>query len=228
MITDDPFTVGANNWEINLLPALERSDGETFYEAPNVDINYGAGYRAQLKFETPWMIRTSRGEPAESGMGNVGVGMRYRFIDQSRHGFAMSTYPALAFSGTRRSVRRGLADAHRSVFLPVEIATTVKGFGINGEAGYLFERGADSWQYGFLVGRDQSERVEMLGEIHGESDKDLSRTELLANFGSRLGLTDHLTILVSAGRSFYGADHPTTIAALGFQVTVKNTPERAQ
>jgi hypothetical protein len=229
MITDDPFTVGANNWEINLLPTMERTTGGSLYEAPNVDINYGVGYRVQLKLEVPWVVRKDAGADARSGLGNAGIGMRYRFIDESRHGFAMSTYPAFEFSGTRSSVRRGVAEPTRSFFLPVEIAKTINGLGVNGEVGYMFEQGGEgSWAYGLLFGRDASERVELLGELHGTTDKDFSGNETLVNLGSRIGLTDHVTLLVSAGRTFLSPGSSTTIAALGLQLNFMNTPERRQ
>src|SRR5689334_22500324 len=79
MITDDPFTVGSNNWEINLLPTIERTRNTEVFEAPNVDINYGVGDRIQLKFEVPFIIRKDDGHPAIGGFGNTGIGMRYRF-----------------------------------------------------------------------------------------------------------------------------------------------------
>jgi hypothetical protein len=229
MITDDPFTVGANNWEINLLPTMEHVRGATVYEAPNVDLNYGVGNRIQLKFEVPWVVRKNSGQSAQSGLGNAGIGMRYRFIDESRYGFAMSTYPAFEFAGSPRSVRRGVADAERSFFLPVEIAKTMNGIAVNGEVGYRFEQGGEgSWQYGLLFGRDASERLELLGEIHGTSPRDFSGSELLLNLGSRIGMTDNVTLLVSAGRTFHSAESPTTIAALGLQLSFTNTPEQRQ
>lgn len=229
MITDDPFTVGSNNWEINLLPTMERTRSGTLYETPNVDVNYGVGNRIQLKFEVPWVVRKDAGQNAASGLGNTGIGMRYRFIDESRHGFAMSTYPAFEFSGSASSVRRGVADAGRQFFLPVEIAKTVSGIGVNGEAGYLFEQGGEgSWQYGLLVGRDASEKVELLGELHGSSARDLSGSEILLNIGSRIGMTEHVTLLVSAGRTLHSPGSPTTIASLGLQLNFMNTPERRQ
>lgn len=229
MITDDPFTVGANNWEINLLPNIEHVRGSSLYEAPNLDINYGVGYRIQLKFETPWVVRKDDGQSTQSGLGNVGIGMRYRFIDESRYGFAMSTYPAFEFSGTSSSVRKGVADPTRSFFLPVEIAKTINGLGVNGEVGYLFEQGGEgSWQYGLLFGRDASEKVELLGELHGSSPKDFSDSEILINLGSRIVMTNHVTLLVSAGRTLQSPGSPTTIAALGLQLNFTNTPERSQ
>ncbi|HUR00413.1 MAG TPA: hypothetical protein VM166_13235 [Gemmatimonadaceae bacterium] len=229
MITDDPFTVGAKNWEINLLPSLERTRDGSLYEMPNLDLNYGVGYRIQLKFEVPWIVRKDAGQNTESGVGNVGIGMRYRFLDESRHGFAMSTYPAFDFGGRASSVRRGIAEAGRRFFLPVEIAKTINGTGVNGEVGYSFEQGgAGSWEYGLLFGRDASERVQLLGELHGSSPKDFSESETFLNVGSRVGLADHITLLVSAGRTLHGPGSPTTIAALGLQLGFMNTAERSQ
>src|SRR4051812_32549045 len=90
MITDDPATVGNGNWEINLLPSIERTRAGRAYEAPNIDINYGVGKRIQLKFEVPFVVQQDAGSAARSGFGNSNVGVRYRFIDEAKYGFSMS------------------------------------------------------------------------------------------------------------------------------------------
>lgn len=227
MITDDPATVGNGNWEINLLPTMERTRSGTRYETPNVDINYGLGNRLQLRFEVPWVVQTERGSTARSGLGNSGVGVRFRFIDEARHGFSMSTYPALEFNNPTNSVKRGLADEGHRFFLPVEIAREINGTVVNAEVGYLFDQyGENSWEYGLVVGRDVSEHVELLGEVHGSTPRDLSEREVVFNIGSRVGMTEHVTLLVSGGRSIRNpADGPVTIAALGLQLNFGNGHE---
>ena len=41
MITDDPGTPGDRKWEINLATIFEHRAGETAYDAPAIDLNYG-------------------------------------------------------------------------------------------------------------------------------------------------------------------------------------------
>jgi hypothetical protein len=227
MITDDPATVGNGNWEINLLPSIEHTRGGSAYEAPNIDLNYGVGKRIQLKYEVPYVVVKDAGSPARSGFGNSNVGMRYRFIDQAKYGFSMSTYPALEFNNPTNSVKHGLADPGRRFFLPVEIAKDIGDVTANVEVGRLFDQhGANSWEYGLIVGRDVSERLETLVEVHGSSSSDASERVMFLNVGSRIGMTDHLTLLVSGGRSFRNPiEGPVTIGALGVQLTFGNGHE---
>ena len=52
-ITDDPGTPGNHHWEINFGWIANHNPGQSYYEIPDVDINYGWGDRIQLKYEIP-------------------------------------------------------------------------------------------------------------------------------------------------------------------------------
>jgi len=48
MLTDDPGTPGPGKWEDNIAFAFEHRPGETFYDTPQFDLNYGVGDHIQL------------------------------------------------------------------------------------------------------------------------------------------------------------------------------------
>ena len=52
MITDDPGTPGDRKWEINLAIAFEHRPGETSFDVPGIDLNYGVGEHIQLTLQT--------------------------------------------------------------------------------------------------------------------------------------------------------------------------------
>ena len=59
MITDDPGTPGAGKWENNIAIAFEHRGGETSYDVPAIDLNYGAGEHIQLTLQTaPVLLKT--------------------------------------------------------------------------------------------------------------------------------------------------------------------------
>ena len=52
MITDDLGTPGNAKWENNLAIAFEHRFGETAYDVPAIDLNYGVGGHIQLTLQT--------------------------------------------------------------------------------------------------------------------------------------------------------------------------------
>ena len=52
MITDDPGTPGNCKWENNFAIAFEHRSGESAYDVPAIDLNYGVGNHIQLTLQT--------------------------------------------------------------------------------------------------------------------------------------------------------------------------------
>jgi hypothetical protein len=80
--TDDPGTPGPGHVELNVSAQAERDVSGTVYDAPRLDANVGVGARLQLKLEVPWRVATAPAQPTETGIGNVGVGVKWRFAEQ--------------------------------------------------------------------------------------------------------------------------------------------------
>src|SRR5207244_4178488 len=120
LITDDPGTPGSGKWEIQFSFAHERTEHERSYDAPLLDVNYGWGERIQLKCEVAYLTIDTDDERAHSGLGNSLAGLKLRFLDEDRAGFAMSFYPQVEFNNPTKSVRRGLVESGTNVLLPVE------------------------------------------------------------------------------------------------------------
>ena len=220
MITDDTETVPKGHWEINSAFTVERGADGRIFETPLLDINYGLGERLQLKVEVPWVVLHTSGQRGINGIGNTNIGVRYRFRDEKpHHRVALSIYPAFEFNNPGPSVRRGLVDKGPSFLMPLQWQTQVGKFGINGDVGYLFKRGADEMIYGVLVGRE-FKRVELLAEIHGTGPRAALRdSEVVYNLGSRVKFTEHITLLLSAGKSLRRNFDPRFIGYGGFQIT---------
>src|SRR5262252_5804 len=81
LLTDDPDTPGPGYWEINVAIDSETSDAWRRADAPNLDMNYGAGTRTQLKFEMPWVVAHGADVGGNrSGIGNALAGVKWRFL----------------------------------------------------------------------------------------------------------------------------------------------------
>lgn len=220
MLTDDPGTPGNKNWEVNLFATLERGRDRRMSEIPNVDINYGLGEHIQLKFEVPWLLMKEYGEQAENGLGDSLVGVKWRFIDEERHGFDMSTYPQFGFNNLTRSVTRGLVDKGTKLFLPIEAVKKVGPLEVDGEIGYqLSQHTTDELVYGLAIGDQLTKRIEMIGELHGSVFRTLREDELFFNVGARVKITKNYLLLLSAGRTInhISGTGSRYIAAFGIQ-----------
>lgn len=220
LITDDPDTPGDGNWEINLAFTLEQTCDERIYEAPLIDINYGVGERTQLKFEVPWVVLDDRNNGAKDGLGNSEVGVKYRFLDEDRHGLSVSIYPQLEFNNPTSSDERGLVDPGVHFKLPVQLARQVGSINLYAEVGYeLVEADEDEWLYGIAVGYPVNDRLELLAEVAGSADRNFDDDELVFNLGATIGINDNLNLLLSAGRSFResSSGEPELLGYFGLQ-----------
>jgi len=74
MITDDPGTPGDSKWENNLAIAFEHRSGETSYDVPAIDLNYGVGERIQLTLQTAPVLLKRNGHGLIGGLGGAATG----------------------------------------------------------------------------------------------------------------------------------------------------------
>lgn len=223
LITDDPGTPGAGRWEINSALTVERLRSETLFEAPIVDINYGLGERIQLKYEIPWVFLDVEGDDARNGLGNSQIGVKYRFLDEERHGVSMSIYPQLSFNNPTSSDERGLVDPGSELALPFQVARRAGPVELGLELGYvLMEHGEDEWSYGLAGALPLTEGLELLGEVHGFATSDFEDDVLVFNLGGALELNESVSLLFSAGRSFRDSStmEPELLGYFGLQFRV--------
>jgi hypothetical protein len=226
MVTDDPDTVPIGHWEINLAAIGTQVPGLRQLSLPDADINYGLSEHTQLKLDTPWLLSKADGAGVQSGLGGTDLGLRWRFIDRARAGFAMSIYPQVLVNALPGSYRRGLTAAGSTWFLPIEASTEIAGFGVDGEVGrYLASSPLtralqpDAWAAGLILSRECLPELECLAEIRNTIAPHDVQT--LINLGGRRKLNDALTLLFALGHDFGPAayDHQELLFYLGVQVT---------
>jgi hypothetical protein len=218
LVTDDPDTPGDGHWEINIAAIGSRATGGTQWNAPDADINYGWGDHLQLKVDLPWTTVQTPGTAHASGPGYGNFGIKWRFLDASDEGWSVSTYPQVATALAASSVSRGLAPAGHSVFLPLEFATRLGGFGFDAEVGRNFSR-PNQWMAGAVLAHGCGGEVECLFEIHETVGEPAN--QLLLNLGLRWKINDAWTLLTSAGREFGPANlqQQRALVYLGLQTT---------
>src|SRR5262245_55194249 len=105
LLTDDPGTPGDGHSELNVAFTVEKLRHEVSYEAPVLDFNYGVGERTQLKVELPWLIEHEKAGSDASGLGNVLLGIKCRFLDHDPDWVDVSVYPQAELHTTAHSSR---------------------------------------------------------------------------------------------------------------------------
>jgi hypothetical protein len=229
MRTDDPGTPGNGNWEINTGLTIDRRMSERQFEAPVVDINYGAGDRVQINFEIPWVVRGTDSAPTQNGLGNSGVAVKWRFYESEKRGLEISMYPRFEFNNPTASVRKGLVDRGQRFLLPIEVSKKLGPIEVNPEAGYwITQHGPDVWIAGIAVGRQVTSRLELLAEEYNTGDVGGDYHESTFGGGGRLRLGGPAVLIFMAGRSFAGlqSGQPQLIGYLGIQMQLQKNRAR--
>jgi hypothetical protein len=210
MITDDPFTPENGHWENNIAVQFTGTTASKEIEIPAVDINYGYGDHVQLKIEMPIMSCLHSNNGSVIGSGNVKIGAKARFLDEEISGIAVSTYPQYEF---KTSSIAGQDEAPQ-FFLPLEAAKTLGRYHFAAEAGYAnTASGPDELVYGIVMGYDQSERCELLAELHGDNHIHAGVEGIIFNVGLTNELTPSFGFLASAGTTIYSPEHSRMFVA---------------
>ena len=218
MITDDPFTPENGRFENNVAVQFTGTSSSKEIIIPAVDINYGYGDHIQLKIEMPVIKYIHDDGGSIIGSGNVKIGVKARFLDETNYGIAVSSFPQYEFENY--SIAEG--NEAPQFFLPFEVAKTFGRFHYAADFGYSFlASGPDELAYGIVMGYDQTERLGLLAELHGDNHVHNGIEEIIFNLGLTYKLSSSLVFLASSGITVYS---PTIgrlyVAYLGIRWTL--------
>ncbi|MBI4622964.1 MAG: hypothetical protein HY736_07015 [Verrucomicrobia bacterium] len=218
---DDPDTPGAGKWEINFASLLEKRASLWEFK-PVLDLNYGWGERVQLKVKPRLVVLDPPDEGARASAGNIQFGVKWRFLDEPKHGFAMSIYPQADFNPPGRSIERGLVDKGHDLFLPLQIARTFGRTRLYADGGYNWRDGREAeWIVGVAAEYRLADKFIVMGELRDVAQADFDDHELFFNAGFKRRLHEHWTLLASAGRTIHEprGERPAVFSYLGLQLT---------
>lgn len=219
MMTDDPGTPGSGKWENNIAIAVEHRPNEWLLDTPQLDLNYGWGEHIQLNLQTAYRILTESDHGGVGGAGDMQLALKWRFLDEERSGFDVSTYPRVLFDIVHSSVRRGLADDGTRFRLPVEIARKFGRLELDTEFGALVgTAGRSEWLYGMVAGTELTRNTEVMVELYATARNDFSKDAVSLNLGWRQKLTEHAIWIGSFGHELRSPDPLAWIGYFGVQL----------
>ena len=214
-VTDDPEPVEYKHWELYIASqfASDKSSasGTTVSGiAPLLEVNYGVLPDTQLHVIVPFAYNHPQGEATQYGLGDIELGVKYRFIHETETTPQVALFP-LAGLPTGDD-KKGLGEGHAQVLIPLWLQKSWGPWTTYGGGGYGIKRISPNpgdrnfLQLGWLVQREINKTVSIGTELfhftRKNDDEEHNRTGFTV--GSTINVSEDHHILLSAGRDIVG------------------------
>ena len=216
--TDDPEPVDYEHWEFYTATQYENDRGDLTGTAPHFETNYGVMENVQLHLLAPLAYdRPARG-PLLVGPGDVELGVKYRFLQESDRAPMAAVFPLLEVPAG--SEARGLGTGRAQVFIPLWLQKSWGPWTTYGGGGYWINPGTgnrDYWYAGWLLQRNifpwLTLGVELFHMTPATTD---GQHETGYNVGFIVNFTERHHFIGSAGTDIHGPAHSFFYAAYLF------------
>jgi len=210
-VTDDPEPVELFHWEVYIASVYSHGKEGTSATAPHLEVNYGALPDTQLHLIVPMAYSQTHDMGAHYGLGDVELGVKYRFIHEDEKGWMpqVGTFPIVDFPSGESS--KGLGEGHTRILFPVWMQKSWGPWTTYGGGGYSYHPGPDNknyWFTGWVLQRELSKILTLGAEIFNTSPKGKAESDETAfNVGGFINLSKVHHILFSAGRDLKGPNN---------------------
>lgn len=207
-VTDDPDTSDKGHYEINLAVQATRNSISTSGVFPSLEVNYGVLDNLEAHIAVPIAFdRVSAGNTS-SAVGDVEVGVKYRFIDADNYGWRPAVAFAPAIALRTGDAGHGLGSRRTHGSLPVWLSEELERWTIFG-GGYNINPGTDNrnfWFAGLGATYEVSPEVIVGAEIFRTTAGTVDGTNGTGfNVGAIFNLSDKHQLLFSVGRNIENA-----------------------
>ena len=223
-VTDDPEPVPFRNWEFYVAGTRATDGNDRTGDAPHFEVNYGAAPRLQLHLIVPLSFSRPGGGSTAFGLGDIEVGAKYRFVEESEGRPQIGTFPLVELP--TGDATRGLGAGYVRAFLPVWLQKSFGRWTTYGGGGYWRNPGAGNRNWWFAGGQAQVQVTPSFApgaEVYYQSpSEEGGRSEVRFNAGFVLDLGEHHHLLFSAGRAIHGCN--CNQAYLAYLLTLGRKP----
>jgi hypothetical protein len=218
-LTDDPEPVPFKHWEFYLFSTVDATPDSTNGVGPAFEFNVGALPDLQLHLVAPVAYTAPEDEAKAYGVGDIELGLKYRFIQETESHPMVGIFPMLEIPTGDSD--RGLGNGKLWGKLPIWLQKSWGPWTSYGGGGYVINPASEARNYffgGWLLQREFGERLTLGGEVFAQqrSSNDSGSFALL-NFGGFFKITEDFSLLFSAGHTFAGDRH--TVGYLGLYWT---------
>ncbi len=219
-MTDDPEPVEHYHWEFYLATQHELTPDGALGTVPHVEINYGAVPNLQLHTIVPLAYARPSGGHTEVGPGDIELGVKYRFVQESAWTPMIGTFPLLEVPTGDQG--QGLGTGHWHGFIPLWVQKSLGPWTSYGGGGYWINPGAGNrnfWLVGWQAQRHLTDLATIGAEVfYGTPDQTGGRGNLRFNLGVISDLSEHHHLLLTLGRSVVG--NTRFQSYLAYQLTI--------
>jgi hypothetical protein len=214
-LTEDPVPVDYTRSESYFFSTYDGTAGGSDTNFPVLEYSYGVLPDTQLTIGVPFVRKAPDGGPIEWGLGDVVVGVKYRFVDETDRSPQVGVSP-MAVLPTGNS-NDGLGNGKTWWRLPVCLQRSWGEWTTYGSVGYVINPadGAKDHAFGgWLLQKDLDEKWMLGGEVFARGEDTVGgRATTFLNFGGSYRFSPDFKLLFSAGHSVSGETH--TIAYVG-------------
>jgi hypothetical protein len=207
--TDDPEPVELHHWEAYVFTQITDTANGVSGVEPGLEVNYGAAPNLQLHLLTPLALDRPSGGPTAFGFGDVELGAKYRFIEESKDSWRpqVGVFPLVELP--TGDERRGLGGGHTRVFLPVWLQKSQGDWLTYGGGGYWINPGPGNrnyWFAGWLLQRQITKPLALGAEVFYQTADTIGGKDSAGfNVGGVYDLSDRYHLLFSVGRGLKNA-----------------------
>jgi hypothetical protein len=203
-ITDDPQPTDFRQFEIYLFAT--GSDARDGSEASaGLDFNYGAAPDLQLTAVVPVTYENPVGSSSASGIGNIELAAKYRFLHQGRIGWDVAVFPRYFF----KSASSRVGEQHGAFLLPIWVQKDWQAWSTFGGGGCVFQNGAQLKDFclaGWAATHTFASRLQLGVElVYQTADTPGGRSSTALGAGLRYDISEHYHFLASAGPTLRNA-----------------------
>jgi hypothetical protein len=210
--TDDPEPTPYRHYEIYLNTQNAVGGGVAAGDYPQLEVNYGLMPNVQFSANISLAGSQPSGERLALGFGDLGFGLKVRFVAQSRFRPDVAFYPSVQLP--TGNAARGLGAGLPKVFLPLWAQKDVGHWSFFGGGGWWHNPGPGNRDYpftGFAAVNALSERLSIGTELyHSGAQTVLGKPSTSFGVGMEQQLGEHHAFLFSVGRSL---DRQTTFSS---------------
>jgi len=204
-LTDDPEPTDYRHFEIYAFTQGQSAQGDTGGQS-GIDFNYGGAPNLQLTATVPMDYDFPSGAPAEDGLGNIELAVKYRFLTQQNFGLDIAIFPRVFLP----TISPNVGDRHASFLLPIWVEKDRGNWSAFGGGGCELNRGGNSQNFcqAGLVVTDQLRTDLQVGLelFHQTADTIGSEDTTSVGAGVRYDLNGHVHLLGYLGRGIENAD----------------------
>ncbi len=218
-LTDDPEPVKFHHYEAYLFSTIDRSDMNTYIEAPAFEFNVGAAPNLQLHIIVPGAFADALHGPSAFGLGDTEVGAKYRFVQEKGCRPQIGTFPMLELPTGNSNL--GLGNGTVWARLPLWVQKSWGTWTSYGGGGYVVNpaRGMRNSPFaGWLVQRDLDKKLTLGTEVFAQGAQSIGgRSSTVLNAGGYYNFSEGFSLLFSGGHTVAGESH--TVEYLGLYWT---------